>query len=161
MARMSVSNAGRSATKVVGVAVLAVAAGCTMCPDPHDYSGPVPNGSAPQNDFRARSNGILPLGAAPVPWPSVVQATGETVDPEPSEAEGDALADTGDVATPGAGGLKAGLKDVAEERSAEVEEGVEPAGVEESFPDILPPPRPVRPERLPSLRETLGWKPRD
>jgi hypothetical protein len=48
-------------------------AGCTMCPDPYDYSGPVPNGSAPQNDFRARSNGILPLGAAPVPWPQVVR----------------------------------------------------------------------------------------
>ena len=42
--------------------------GCTMCPDPFDYSGPVPNGSSPQNDFRARSNGILPLGAAPRPW---------------------------------------------------------------------------------------------
>ena len=35
-----------------------------MCPDPYDYSGPVPNGSTPQNDFRARSNGILPIGAS-------------------------------------------------------------------------------------------------
>ena len=47
--------------------------GCTMCPDPFDYSGPVPNGSSPQNDFRARSNGILPLGAAPRPWPLIVK----------------------------------------------------------------------------------------
>jgi len=52
-------------------------AGCTMCPDPYDYSGPVPNGSAPQNDFRARSNGILPLGAAPRPWPPLVRRDGD------------------------------------------------------------------------------------
>jgi hypothetical protein len=44
-----------------------------MCPDPFDYSGPVPNGSSPQNDFRARSNGIRPLLAAPRPWPPVVE----------------------------------------------------------------------------------------
>jgi len=44
-----------------------------MCPDPYDYSGPVPNGSSPQNDFRARSNGILPIGAAPRPWPPIVR----------------------------------------------------------------------------------------
>ena len=56
----------------VGCALIACATGCTMCPDPFDYSGPVPNGSAPQNDFWARSNGILPLHAAPMPWPPVV-----------------------------------------------------------------------------------------
>jgi hypothetical protein len=50
--------------------------GCTMCPDPFDYSGPVPNGSSPQNDFRARSNGILPLRAAPKPWPLIVKNGG-------------------------------------------------------------------------------------
>jgi hypothetical protein len=44
-----------------------------MCPDPYDYSGPVPNGSAPQNDFRARSNGIIPIGTAPRPWPPLVR----------------------------------------------------------------------------------------
>lgn len=55
-------------------AVLAVAVtGCTMCPDPYDYSGPVPNGSPPQNDFRARSNGILPIGGTPQPWPTIVK----------------------------------------------------------------------------------------
>lgn len=59
---------------VVVVAAVAVATGCTMCPDPHDYSGPVPNGSAPQNDFRARSHGIIPTGATVRPWPAVVKA---------------------------------------------------------------------------------------
>jgi hypothetical protein len=51
-----------------------------MCPDPFDYSGPVPNGSSPQNDFRARSNGILPLGAAPRPWPLIVKNGGDRAD---------------------------------------------------------------------------------
>jgi hypothetical protein len=46
-----------------------------MCPDPYDYSGPVPNGSAPQNDFRARSNGIIPIGMLPKPWPQIVDRT--------------------------------------------------------------------------------------
>jgi hypothetical protein len=72
---------------VVAVVCLSVAAGCTMCPDPFDYSGPVPNGSSPQNDFRARSNGIRPLLAAPKPWPPVVQAEpGKT--PESPDGEG-------------------------------------------------------------------------
>jgi hypothetical protein len=54
--------------------VVVLSAGCTMCPDPYDYSGPVPNGSAPQNDFQARSNGILPTGVSPRPFPPVVKA---------------------------------------------------------------------------------------
>ena len=62
--------------RVAIMAVAALLAGCTMCPDPYDYSGPVPNGSSPQNNFRARSNGILPVGAAPVPWPPIVKASG-------------------------------------------------------------------------------------
>ncbi len=58
--------------------LLAVAAtGCTMCPDPFDYSGPVPNGSVTQNEFCARSNGILPLNAAPQPWPPLVDGDDE------------------------------------------------------------------------------------
>jgi hypothetical protein len=70
------------------VAVVALsAAGCTMCPDPFDYSGPVPNGSAPQNDFRARSGGILPLGAAPTPWPLLVEGEGQSDEPEPMPTE--------------------------------------------------------------------------
>lgn len=58
--------------RFVAAVVLTAATGCTMCPDPYDYSGPVPNGSAPQNDFRARSTGILPIGAVPKPWPPIV-----------------------------------------------------------------------------------------
>ncbi len=62
------------------VAAVCLLAGCTMCPDPYDYSGPVPNGSAPQNDFRARSNGIIPIGTVPRPWPPLVEAE-PAVDP--------------------------------------------------------------------------------
>lgn len=72
--------------------VALVVAGCTMCPDPLDYAGPVPNGSAPQNDFLARSNGILPTGVAPKPFPPLVQAepAGEespTAEPKSPEEE--------------------------------------------------------------------------
>ena len=64
------------------VVLLAVGtAGCTMCPDPFDYSGPVPNGSVTQNDFGARSNGILPLRAVPCPWPTVVDAAPTVAEP--------------------------------------------------------------------------------
>lgn len=154
---------------VCGVAWVALFTGCTMCPDPLDYSGPVPGGSAPQNDFRARSNGILPLGVAPKPWPPVVKAAGEvpdeTVPPEPeAAAEPDAIATDGSDATdlqePAAVVTTDAEADAVDEPAAEAPEGVEPASAEEPFPDILPPPRPPRPLRLPSLRETLGWKPR-
>jgi hypothetical protein len=70
-----------------------------MCPDPFDYSGPVPNGSSPQNDFRARSNGILPLGASPRPWPLIVKNDGrpdagpEQDEQMPTLAEEDAPAE--------------------------------------------------------------------
>jgi len=70
--RTVASPCGRFATMVAA----ALLTGCTMCPDPYDYSGPVPNGSSPQNNFRARSNGIHPIGAAPVPWPPIVKASG-------------------------------------------------------------------------------------
>lgn len=49
--------------------------GCTMCPDPFDYAGPVANGSVTQNDFAARSQGILPVRATPLPWPPIVDAS--------------------------------------------------------------------------------------
>jgi hypothetical protein len=79
--------------KMLTAAVLAVATGCTMCPDPYDYSGPVPNGSAPQNDFRARSNGIIPIGMLPKPWPQIVKRD--------SDASGDeAVVSAGDVRVP-------------------------------------------------------------
>ena len=48
-----------------------VSNGCTMCPSPFDYSGTVP-GSANQNDFRIRANGILPIWKRPKPWPPIV-----------------------------------------------------------------------------------------
>ena len=64
-------------TRTVPAIVAALLAGCTMCPDPFDYSGPVPNGSTPHNDFRARSNGIEPIGVAPRPWPPVVKRQDE------------------------------------------------------------------------------------
>lgn len=70
-------SAGIAVIRVLAGAGIVMLAGCTMCPDPYDYSGPVPNGSAPQNDFRARSNGILPLGAAPRPWPPIVRRDGD------------------------------------------------------------------------------------
>ena len=70
--RTVASPCGRLVTMVAA----ALLTGCTMCPDPYDYSGPVPNGSSPRNNFRARSNGILPIGAAPVPWPPIVKASG-------------------------------------------------------------------------------------
>jgi len=61
---------------LLGLVLISVltASGCTMCAYPFDYSGPVPNGSAPQNDFQARSNGILPVGVAPRPWPPLVRS---------------------------------------------------------------------------------------
>ena len=77
---------------IINAAVLLLAllglsgiSGCTMCPDPFDYSGPVPNGSAPQNNFLARSNGILPLGASTKPWPPLVKSVVPT--PPPAEVE--------------------------------------------------------------------------
>ncbi len=48
-----------------------VSTGCTMCPSPFDYSGTVP-GSANQNNFRLRANGVLPIWMRPKPWPPVV-----------------------------------------------------------------------------------------
>lgn len=61
-----------------------ISTGCTMCPDPFDYSGPVPNGSSPQNDFRARSGGILRLGAAARPWPQIVNNGEQPAAEEPT-----------------------------------------------------------------------------
>ncbi|MFN9367398.1 MAG: hypothetical protein ACK6CT_01330 [Planctomycetia bacterium] len=79
----SSENRSFAVSMAVSIAVLlVVASGCTMCPDPFDYSGPVPNGTAPQNDFRARSNGIIAIGATPRPWPTVVQAAPSPPQPE-------------------------------------------------------------------------------
>jgi hypothetical protein len=67
----------RRSGSLAAVAGASLLAGCTMCPDPYDYSGPVPNGSVTQNDFRARSKGIVPIGAAPRPWPPLVRKDGK------------------------------------------------------------------------------------
>lgn len=69
------------------VMVVLTATGCTMCPDPFDYSGPVPNGSVPQNNFCARSNGILPLNATTSPWPPVVDEGADRPDDAPVVAD--------------------------------------------------------------------------
>ena len=80
---------GRRGIRLAAVAVSLLATGCTMCPDPFDYAGPVPNGSVAQNDFAARSNGILPVRATPLPWPPIVQASpGQpTLADEPTDGE--------------------------------------------------------------------------
>jgi len=97
-----------------------------MCPDPFDYSGPVPNGSSPQNDFRARSNGILPLGASPRPWPLIVKNDGapntekEWDEPTPTLAEEVAPADLQQtVAVVGESSEDAGADGELEAESAE------------------------------------------
>jgi len=77
--------------KLVAVALSLLATGCTMCPDPFDYAGPVPNGSVSQNDFAARSNGILPVRATPLPWPPIVQAAPRMPTPAEDPVEGPAL----------------------------------------------------------------------
>lgn len=59
------------------VSAVAFAGGCTICPSPFDYSGPVPNGSVTQNDFCARSAGTRPLRSSPLVWPPVVKSESE------------------------------------------------------------------------------------
>ena len=63
-----------------------------MCPSPFDYSGTVP-GSANQNDFRIRANGILPIWKRPKPWPPIVSVEKE----EPRVATAEAIEDTSSV----------------------------------------------------------------
>jgi hypothetical protein len=79
------------------LAATVAAGGCTMCPDPLDYSGPVPNGSTPQNNFWARSNGILPLGASPRPWPPIVQSPTPASPLPEAVAADDGADEAGDV----------------------------------------------------------------
>ena len=61
---------------VIGITALScLSAGCSsMCPSLFDYSGPVKNGCVTENNFAARSNGILPLYSQPKPWPTIVQS---------------------------------------------------------------------------------------
>ncbi len=77
---------------LVSSVVSIVSNGCTMCPSPFDYSGTVP-GSANQNDFRVRANGILPIWRRPKPWPPVVSLEAE----EPRLVSGESIDDTSAV----------------------------------------------------------------
>ena len=171
-----------------GVACAALfTVGCTMCPDPYDYSGPVPNGSTPQNDFRARSNGILPIGAAPQPYPTVVKATQPVPEAAPivkqpvveqpvveqpvvAEAEDDVLRLTAEVpvipeadaAEGPAPETAATVESVATpDTGAEAvhENSAQPAvPVVATVPEAMPQPVPVAAE--PPLQETPGWRTR-
>jgi len=161
---------------VVGLASV----GCTMCPDPFDYSGPVPNGSSPQNDFRARSNGILPLGAAPRPWPLIVKNGGaqpegpQENEPTPTladEADADGLQQT--VAVVGESDEEIGIDGEAEvvlESAGSTPDALEPVPVAaeptdtpqtaEEEPQGAPQP-PVAPAAPPiQAGETPGWRAR-
>ena len=73
---------------LAAVAFCLLGTGCTMCPDPFDYTGPVPNGAVSQNDFAARSNSILPVRATPFPWPPIVDSAPRRPTPA-GDAEGD------------------------------------------------------------------------
>ena len=73
---------------LVSSSIVFASNGCTMCPSPFDYSGTVP-GSANQNDFRIRANGILPIWRRPKPWPPVVSQESE----EPHLASGESVND--------------------------------------------------------------------
>jgi len=154
-------------------------AGCTICPDPFDYSGPVPNGSSPQNDFRARSNGILPLGAAPKPWPVIVddESRPSGNEPNPPLADGEPVADLRqvggveepskpDVAQPGrpADGRPAGeavppvLQPVPDAAVAARSAGVE---AEDRPPVAAPAARSmITPAGPQGPQETPGWRAR-
>lgn len=87
------ATSGREFAAVVLVGLMA-SSGCTICPNPYDYSGPVPNGSVTQNDFCARSGGTRPLHSAPLVWPQVVQAEGTPA--ESGEENGDVFDGRGD-----------------------------------------------------------------
>jgi hypothetical protein len=133
--------------------------GCTICPDPFDYSGPVPNGSAPQNDFRARSNGIAPTGGVPRPWPPVVRVAPPQSD-EPRDVTTAGEADTNERATDPEGVILPAAAEARDGRDGvtDPEATVADASVVD---DILPTAAPSLPERGPPSSETPGWRPRD
>jgi hypothetical protein len=159
-ARLTRSPLPRAWTLATAAAMGLASVGCTMCPDPFDYSGPVPNGSSPQNDFRARSNGILPLGAAPRPWPLIVENGGAPAEGPPDNEPTPTLADEAD-----ADGLQQTVAVVGEFNEEIVIDG-EPEVVLEtagSTPDALEP-VPVAAEQTDTppfqTSETPGWRAR-
>lgn len=166
---------GRSSSVIrthvtVGLAAawLAVATGCTMCPDPLDYAGPVPNGSSPQNDFRARSNGILPLGGSRQPWPEIVADTPTPTadDVGPTLAAG--LAEPFAIAaesTPVSvlvddqAALAAGAPPTPEGPDApETPERVAATTTDQDIVAMLLPPQSQPIPATPPVRESPGWK---
>ncbi|MFM8708863.1 MAG: hypothetical protein ACKOHK_12515 [Planctomycetia bacterium] len=138
------------------------AVGCTMCPDRLDYSGPVPNGSAPQNDFRARSGGILQLGAAPRPWPLIVKGDEQPAVAEPMpEAADEVVAEEGEVKEEE--GLRQTVavvgESAAEEQSETTVAGVPDQAVTVAPARLEPVPATVTVPPLP-VGETPGWRAR-
>jgi len=159
-ARVTRGPLPRAWTLATAAAVGLASVGCTMCPDPFDYSGPVPNGSSPQNDFRARSNGILPLGAAPRPFPLIVKNSGAPAErsaenePMPTladETDADALQQT--VAVVGESEEQAGVDDQPEavpESAGSTPDALEPVPVAAAQTDTPPI----------QTGETPGWRAR-
>ena len=153
------------------VGLLGVGGGCTMCPDPFDYSGPVPNGTPPQNDFRARSGGIFPLGSAPRPWPSVVKDAAEpnssmTASAQadlPEESAEDALPSSWDLEQTGARLADPELAAMPPAADMPLQPELEPVPLREWTPAATQPEveSTVAPAQPPaSTTETPGWRPR-
>lgn len=182
MSRLAASTIQRTAPAILATVLLT---GCTMCPDPFDYSGPVPNGSPPQNDFRARSNGILPLSAAPVPWPPLVKSEVEQrVHPASGRRRTDAQCtpqiaqtgfDKGEADAAGSSSPPESPNDVtpplvddadAPATAPAADEtwiDLEPTGAEaeaKSPPETVVESTPAPPLPVAPLAETPGWRPR-
>jgi len=157
---MNASRGRRSlpASVVATASAAALLAGCTICPSPYDYAGPVPNGSAPQFDWRARSGGILPLGAAPRPWPSLVQGAEadapvvaeEPVAEDPAVTRTAAVDPTATLAATATPGADPAL-------DADFTPGTETAA---AVDEAAPAPVTAAPDAIPVLAETPGWRPR-
>lgn len=171
--RRSSALCGRWRAALMVVALLTAGTGCTMCPDPYDYTGPVPNGSSPQNDFRARSNGVLPIGGTARPWPAIVSHEA----PRPGPGGVPTLA-----AAPPEADLLGGPSPLASVLLQEQEEASEPpaavladadggpdepqagitraADADDDVVAMLLPAREPPPQATVPARETPGWKPR-
>lgn len=156
-------RAGRLSVVSVAIACLLSGPGCTMCPDPYDYAGPVPNGSVAQNDFHARSNGIVPLGSSPRPWPPLVDASGtrDTVGDGPTIVGATDPADSpdGPLEIPAADSVLVDEPEVASEPETSDEETVRMLSAAEAVPaeaaataDALGPQAEVGPVQEPALQ---------
>ena len=159
-ARLTRDPLPRAWTLATVAAVGLASIGCTMCPDPFDYSGPVPNGSSPQNDFRARSNGILPLGAAPRPWPLIVKNGGARAEGPQENEPTPTLADE-----TGAETLQQAVAVVGESEEEVGTDGqleVVPEAADSTADPLEPVPAAMEPTDTPPVQtgETPGWRAR-